>query len=85
MDYGGTVLGVVAVILLVLRLIGRAKYAVTFMLRVPQPRGKDLIITHQVHNIEAENPTEARRKGYETLSKKQKDQTTKVYMSRTDE
>lgn len=61
-----------------------AKYAVTFHLRIPKPRGQDLDITHQVEGVDAENPTEAMKKAYKTLSKEQKSQVTKVFMKRDD-
>ena len=62
-----------------------AKYAVTFVLKISKPRGDDLTITHQVKNVEADNPTEAMKKAYKTLSKEQQKQVNKVFMKRDDE
>jgi hypothetical protein len=60
------------------------KYAVSFMLRIPKLRGNDLEVTHQVKGVEANNPTEAMKKAYNTLSTEQKKQVHKVFMNRED-
>lgn len=62
-----------------------ARYAVTFVLKIRRPRGSDLEITHQIKGIEANNPTEAMKKGYHTLSPEQRNQVERVYMTRTDD
>ncbi len=62
-----------------------ARFAVTFRLRVPRSRGKDLEVTHQVKGVEANNAQDAMHKAYKTLSEEQQSQVTGVYMKRDDE
>ncbi len=62
-----------------------AKFAVTFRMKVPRPRGKDLDVTLQVKDIEAKDAKDAMHKAYETLSQDQKNQVTGVYLKRNDD